>query len=216
VHEGYAADVSFMDQTLGAISGALERLDLDEDTLVVVASDHGEALYDHGVLGHTDTTWEEQSRVLLLFRGAGLPRGSRVDAPGAHLADITPTILDLLGLEVPTEVTGSSLAECLRGGVCEPRRSWRAYNVDGDQKLATVALYGWPFKVQWLLRGAAESFRLDTDPRENRPLPEPPPGWGRHAHEVLQAQKALLERALQSPLSLSDEERRMLESLGYL
>jgi arylsulfatase A-like enzyme len=96
------------DRALGVLLDGLKARGLDSSTLLVVASDHGEAFGEHGGnFGHTMLVYEENVKVPLLFV---LPRGGplRVNKV-ASLLDLPPTILDLLGLQPPDEFDGSSL-----------------------------------------------------------------------------------------------------------
>ena len=89
------------DNNIRYVDDALERLDevLEPDDLVVLLSDHGEEFWDHGGFEHGHTLYDEVVRVPLVLAGGGVPT-RRVDTP-VSLLDVTPTILDWAGLEVP-------------------------------------------------------------------------------------------------------------------
>lgn len=115
----YAAEVTFMDDYLARLLGHLETAGLREETLVVFLSDHGEQFYEHGAWGHGTSLYEEELRVPLIFSLPGvLPAGGRSRAH-AQLIDVTPTVLDLLGLERPALVQGRSLLPDMLGGSAE-------------------------------------------------------------------------------------------------
>ena len=106
--------VSRYDQNLRYVDDEIARLlaSVPPDTTVVLFADHGEEFFDHGDLEHGHTLYDELLRVPLIIRAPGLaPR--RV--PGAvSLLDLTPTVLDMLGLPDPT-LAGHSLAAAARG-----------------------------------------------------------------------------------------------------
>ncbi|MGH0032770.1 MAG: sulfatase [Myxococcota bacterium] len=105
----YQGEVTFMDAYLGRILERLSQSGLAEDTLLVFTSDHGEGFGEHGLFGHGVTLHEEMVRVPVLLSLPGvLPEGRRVTAP-FQLLDLTPTLLDLLGIDAPPEMQGHSL-----------------------------------------------------------------------------------------------------------
>lgn len=107
----YRGEISFMDAYLGELLSRLARSGLERDTLVIFASDHGEAFMEHQTLGHGGVGYEEVARVPLIFRLPGvLPGGLEVQDP-VQLADVAPTVLDLLGIEIPPEMQGRSLLD---------------------------------------------------------------------------------------------------------
>ncbi len=110
----YYAAVSALDHDLGRMLSALERLEVEERTLVVFTSDHGDML---GSQGRTkkEQPWDEAVLVPLLMRCPSLlPSGVRTRAV-AGIMDVTPTLLDLLGRPVPESMQGRSLAVSARG-----------------------------------------------------------------------------------------------------
>ena len=105
-------------------------------TVFVVLSDHGEALYEHGELGHGDLLWEEVARVPLLVVDPSI-RGGRLERSAVSTLDLAPTLLERAGIEPHAEMTGRSLGPVLRG---ERRGSskGRAFVLDSDLESAAV------------------------------------------------------------------------------
>jgi arylsulfatase A-like enzyme len=75
----------------------LKRNGAWENTLLVITSDHGEEFFEHGVLGHGFSLYQEVVRVPLIVRGPGVDKGRVVKSPVA-IVDLDATILDLAGL----------------------------------------------------------------------------------------------------------------------
>jgi arylsulfatase A-like enzyme len=94
----YDAEIRYVDKCIGDLIDKLRKLGLLDETAVILTSDHGEELLDHGYIGHRDL-YDEGIRVPLIIRfPPGLPSGKSV----SHLVrslDIAPTVLDLLGIE---------------------------------------------------------------------------------------------------------------------
>lgn len=111
----YYAMVELIDDSVSSILAAVRRLGLDRDTVVVFTSDHGDLLFDHGLLGKGPFHYESVVRVPLIWRWPeGLPSGRRT-AGLVSLVDFAPTVLDLLGVVGSTRHQGISRAGLLRG-----------------------------------------------------------------------------------------------------
>ncbi len=117
---GLAAEV---DHHLGRIIADLKGRGLYDRTLIVVTADHGEMLGDHHAWGKS-TFYDAAWHIPLVIRDPGAPaRGAAVDLP-TEAVDVTPTILDCLGLAVPETMDGWSLKPFLHGGT---PKAWRRY-----------------------------------------------------------------------------------------
>ena len=117
--QGYMAAIAQISQDVGRFVDDLRDLPGWEDTLVVVTSDHGEALAgDHPdvvVKPHGDLLYESQLRVPLILSRPGVIAARRVADP-VRLLDVMPTVLELCGLSPPPGTHGVSLAGLVLGG----------------------------------------------------------------------------------------------------
>ena len=110
----YCGNVSLVDHSVANILQALEDSGKADDTVVVFTSDHGEQMGDHGILGKT-LMYEESVKVPLLIRAPMLKREmQRIGGNFSHI-DLVPTLLDLLGQQVPAGLQGESRVQVLRG-----------------------------------------------------------------------------------------------------
>ena len=102
------ADVEFQ-----KIVEKLRELGLEEDTLVIFFSDHGEEFFDHGGGFHEDNVYGELVNVPFLMRWPGvIPEGLVVEET-VEMLDLAPTLLELVGIEVPERMQGNSLLPLL-------------------------------------------------------------------------------------------------------
>jgi choline-sulfatase len=109
----YVGEIAYADSQIGRLFDALDRQQLLEETLVIVAGDHGESLGEHGERDHGVFIYESVLRIPLMIRAPGVtPR--RV-SPVVRLIDVMPTVLDILGLPSPA-IDGISLLALMRGG----------------------------------------------------------------------------------------------------
>ncbi|MEW6742707.1 MAG: sulfatase [Planctomycetota bacterium] len=129
----YDGAVRGTDRALGAFLGELDRRGLLAHTLVVLTSDHGVELLDHGGLRDGRTLYEEQLRVPLVLSGARVPAGMRVAGPFRHV-DLAPTLLALLDLSSDGRLQGRNLAPVLTGGQA-PESTLIASLELGDRRL---------------------------------------------------------------------------------
>lgn len=181
----YDGGVAYTDNQIGILLKKLEDMNLLENSLVIIISDHGEEFREHGQFLH-EQIYEEQIHVLLImkFPDKGISKGSnagseeinalsRTEAVGRRiktpvkLIDIMPTILDYLKIEKPAHVQGSSFFPVIKGeklttdsAICSRNSEGTQYSIiDGFWKL----LYKVPDKKTLL-------FNLENDPSETNDL----------------------------------------------
>ncbi|MCL4859534.1 MAG: sulfatase-like hydrolase/transferase [Caldilineaceae bacterium] len=105
----YYGMVRFIDDGLGQILDALERLKLRENTMVVFCSDHGDFMGEHAMQCKGGAFYDCLTRVPLLFSWPGRIPAGAVDESMANLVDVVPTLLTLQGMAVPRAMHGQPL-----------------------------------------------------------------------------------------------------------
>jgi arylsulfatase A-like enzyme len=114
VRDLYDGALVYTDDNLGRILKALDELELADNTAVVVAGDHGEALGEHNLFfTHDFTLYDEVIRVPLVVRMPERVRPATVVEQQVRLMDVAPTVLDLLDLGPPSGMAGRSLRPLL-------------------------------------------------------------------------------------------------------
>ena len=111
----YYASVTYMDQQVGRLLDALDRLGQRENTIVIFTSDHGYNLGEH-TMWQKLSLFEESARVPLLISAPGFEKAAGKKAQGlVELVDLYPTLLDLTGLKdkAPANLDGISLRPLL-------------------------------------------------------------------------------------------------------
>jgi len=112
ISDRYDGSIRYADDVLGEFLERLERSGRLATTLVAITSDHGEEFLEHGKIGHRGTLYIQSVRVPWLMAGPGLPPS--VVAEPVSLADVMPTLLDLLGVS-PPPMRGISMLPVIRG-----------------------------------------------------------------------------------------------------
>ncbi len=105
----YLDGIASTDALIGRLAARLDAIGLGERTLLVVIGDHGEAFGEHGHNYHNLSAYEEEVRIPFLIVNRGLfARPQRIDLPAQQI-DVAPTVLDLLGYQLPAEWQGRSV-----------------------------------------------------------------------------------------------------------
>jgi arylsulfatase A-like enzyme len=213
----YDGNLAFADHEVGALRQKLEQLGLWDDTVLILTADHGEALFEHGYVGHNHQLYEASVRIPLIVRfpkGRG-PAGRRIAAPVEQL-DIAPTILECFGIEKPEAAfAGWSLLPLIEGA---PGKRAAFARTVGERPIFGIrdARYKLLFDSA---RGTFEFYDRAVDPDERS---------NRNATDVLQAAayRARLfrwilavtagERGESQAPSLAPEQQENLRALGYV
>lgn len=220
----YDGEVAFADRQIGAVLAALEESGRADDTLVVVTSDHGEEFWDHGGLGHGQHNYQELLHVPLVIAGPGI-ESRRLKTP-VSLIDLTPTILDLAGLEPPGDLPGRSLAAVLRSRRKEPAvapvyaEGLLRMRHNGDPMLFRSLQLGDLKLVLDFQRQRKELYDLAEDAAETRDLIA---DRSRDARGLLETLIEIHGRNLESPylgqveaVEVPQELEEQIRALGYL
>jgi iduronate 2-sulfatase len=115
---GYYASMSYMDAQLGRVIDELERLGLNENTIIVLWGDHGWHLGDHGTWTK-HTNFEQATRIPIVFAAPGITKPGSATNQLTETVDIYTTLVDLAGLKkpnVPQPIDGTSLVPVLKNG----------------------------------------------------------------------------------------------------
>jgi arylsulfatase A-like enzyme len=207
----YAAEIRQMDEALGRLIEAL-----DDDTLLVVTSDHGEEFLDHGGVLHGRTHYDELLRVPLVLRGPGVPAGRTVEAP-VSLVDVLPTILSAVDVPVPDALDGIDLSALWAGGASAPDRvifGEADHNNVQDDMLRSARYRGFKL-VQDRVNGTSELYDLSADPLETRNVLDEHPEVRDALAEQIRRFDAVRGAGKSLP-PLEPEVVKQLEELGYL
>jgi arylsulfatase A-like enzyme len=225
IRELYRAEVRHVDHEVGRLLDAVRAAGFDRGALIVITSDHGEELWDHGSFEHGHTLYDELLRVPLIVK---FPEGdptaatcpSRVTTP-LSIASIHSSLLSTAGLP---EAEGPELPPSLQQ-LCASNGPSRPVIGSGTiyyEDRAAVVFDG----LKYIRTSGAddeELYRLDRDPGEKRSILADCARCverGRRLIEEHFARAASLRARLAIPPSsegeLSGEARRQLEALGYL
>ncbi|MCP4903306.1 MAG: sulfatase [bacterium] len=197
----YDAEITYLDQSLGELFVFLDSEGLFDDSLVILSSDHGESLGEHGLWTHGLSLFEPEIHVPLIVKYPGQKRGLRVATP-AQAIDIFPTIVDVTGIDQSIVHDGSSLR-------------------DGDAQAAFTFWKDWWVvrTSQWKLIQKGDErllFRIDTDPDESNDLLTQEPAVTDRLVALRAAKLTTLETSAEKLEKASREAIDKMRALGYL
>ncbi len=211
----YLGEIAYTDNCIDQLLGGLKEMGVYERTLVVVTSDHGEGLGDHGEMTHSFFLYDSTLHVPLIIHLPGQRRGRRVGGQ-VRVIDIMPTVLDYLGVDAPGPLDGSSLLPVLKGDVEKMTLENNA------EALAGYFEYNWPAlyslsdgRYKYILHGAPELYDRFYDKRELRNVNAEADAKARRLRGKLLSylrRPSAAQRATQPDAQAVDK----LRSLGYL
>ena len=177
--------IEFIDESVGRILNSIQQLNLEDDTLIVFTSDHGDMFGDHGLILKHFTHYDAVIRVPLIMSGAGIGAGIHQELTSS--ADIAPTLVDLAGVGRMPRAQGRSLTSLMRGSdshwreavLVEEDQPYGLPNLPGPVRIRTVVTNGFRF-TRVAGTSISELYDRGQDPLEMRNIAK-----DTHATELL-------------------------------
>ncbi len=225
----YDGEISFMDNQIGAVLTELKRLDLYDNTLIVITSDHGESMGERNFyFVHGVNLYDELLKVPLIISGRNvIPRGKIINSQ-VRLIDIMPTILDIVNIQSNNIMQGISLLPLIREKDVPKLDSFSEVYFKDRRHLKGIRTDKWKFIEVYNVitnKYSYELYDLENDPRELNNLVEEKPKEVSLFKEKLRdytfsCQKIrssiLGKDFIDKPVILDEETKERLRSLGYV
>ncbi|MBS3148268.1 sulfatase [Candidatus Woesearchaeota archaeon] len=130
----YDDNLELVDTALGHLFTFLDEIDLSENTIIVIFADHGEELGERSSVAlHSHTLYDELLRVPLLLKIPGTEQ-KEIDNP-VGLIDVTPTILETLGIDIPQIMQGKSVLPIMAGKETQDRTIFSEFHYPHFEKM---------------------------------------------------------------------------------
>ncbi len=208
----YDGEIAASDADVGELIGALRASGIYDRATIILVSDHGEGLGDHGEAQHGIFLYREAIHVPLILKlPGGEMSGKRAGTP-VQLADILPTVAEIAGFAVPPSAKGRSLVAIAKGDVPAGRR------ILSETMYPRIHL-GWSDLVSlidathhYIDAPRPELYDLERDPRETRNVLAD----NRRVYASMRAEVLTHDRSLTAPVNVDPEEAAKLAALGYL
>jgi arylsulfatase A-like enzyme/Flp pilus assembly protein TadD len=223
----YDGEIAFTDSALSNLFAGLRSRGLFDTSIIALTADHGEGLGDHGESTHGYFIYDSTLRVPLLVKPASPPRAADIHA-AVSLVDLAPTLLRLMGIQVPASMQGADLSGSIISGE-EPR----AHPVYAETMYPLLHL-GWnPLRalilqttaqpstwaaVKYIQAPRPELYDLKSDPREERNQYSSHQAEGATVGDQLEAfvQGHAPAKAPSARTPVSREMAELFASLGYV
>ncbi|MFH1539190.1 MAG: sulfatase [bacterium] len=228
IRELYAGEIAHADRMAARLAGRLREAGQLDRTLLIVASDHGEAVYEHQkFIGHTRQLYGSIAHVPCVIRfPAGKFAGGRIGTT-TRLADLMPTVLDALGLQAPGKLDGESLMPLINGDAAGYAARERAAIIEtfppegGSHKIS--AIQGrWQYIFDFGKPRREELFDMEADPFAERNII----GDEKNGRVLESLKESIAEWNAAYPLptaqlaagaaKLDKKTRKILKDLGYI
>jgi arylsulfatase A-like enzyme/cytochrome c-type biogenesis protein CcmH/NrfG len=217
----YAGEVEYTDAQLGRFFKFLKEQGLYENSLIIVTSDHGEGLWDHGERSHGFFVYGSTVRVPLIIRAPERFPVKTVNRM-VELVDIAPTILDFLGVDIPKSYQGASLLPLTE----DPQSSdWKKETAYAETYYPRLHL-GWShlqalYHKNWkYIRAPKEElYNIEEDSSEaNNQITQHPDKKKNLKNRLVQFIASRSKHAISQVknLELDPADKQRLESLGYI
>lgn len=224
IKELYDAEVRYVDDSIGQLLETLEELDIYNDSLIIITSDHGEEFWEHDGFEHGHTLYNELINVPLIIKLPDNKNSETIDIP-VTTQSILPTILDLSNIDYEDgSHLASSLVPLLENNPSEYEikpiiSSSLLYYEDRESAVFDENKY-----IRTIITNREEFYNLDKDPEEQRPLSNSAASDKiNQAQEILQQHK---DESLKSgkyygvekseKVELDKEKKEKLKALDYI
>jgi arylsulfatase A-like enzyme len=165
----YDGGISYIDFQLGQLITRLKKTGKYENSLIIITSDHGETFGERGLVGHGVSVYQDQIYVPLLIKYPHQSTGKEIDNLVSSV-DLMPTILDMLGVEIPKDVQGTSII----GPDLNPSRFVMSESfpydgwLDWHERFDRIerAIFSGSFKLICSTAGKREFYNLSEDSYE--------------------------------------------------
>jgi arylsulfatase A-like enzyme len=214
----YDRSVRAADQAVGKWIAALKLQKLYDDALIIVVSDHGESLGEHGEQGSGMLLYNETTHVPLLLK---LPESEQLNhkqvGSRVRLLDMAPTVLEVAGLTVPGSMQGQSLLRIARSGAQVDQPAYARSDFP-QRNFACSFIESWRVsKYLYVNAPRPELYDLSADPEAVHNLAQS----AKATMQVLAAQLTAFDRHLEGNADsgvsrLTSSDMQKLASLGYI
>lgn len=212
----YDGEIAYSDEVVGQLIAYLKDRGWYDRAAILLMSDHGEGLGDHGELEHGLFLYDSTIRVPLIVKQPGSRgAGRRVNAPVQHI-DLVPTVLDWLSLGRPSSLKGRSLRPLLENtGTMPGENGFYAEAFYGRYHFGWSELYSiTDARYRFIKAPHPELYDLQTDRAELKNLVTERPQAVVAARNALD--RMIAGASMQMPTQVSKEDLERLQALGYV
>jgi arylsulfatase A-like enzyme/tetratricopeptide (TPR) repeat protein len=215
--DGYAGEIAFTDHCIGQVVAKLRELGLYDSTMIIITSDHGEMLGQHGEGFHGYFVYQPAIRVPLIFKLTRLSKHKRIKST-VGLVDIVPTVCSVLGIDLSTPIQGQDLSPCFGSDWLPPSdRHLFCQSLEPTKYNASSLLGVVTDRYKYINTTRSELYDLVEDPVELNNIVVEQADQSRKMEEKLRWIMQETTRDKEDGRErLDNQTRERLESLGYI
>ena len=211
----YDGEIAYTDEYVGKLLDKLKELKIDDKTIVVVAGDHGESLGQHNEATHAMFVYNTTQHVPFFIH---VPGGGSGHLKGVvRLIDLMPTVLELIGVKVPTSVQGKSLYPMMQGKEDLKRTAY-------SESVYAELHYGWSplesittHQYKYIKAPDSELYDRLNDPGETKNLIKEKASIAKVLKDQLEEIVSTSSRKnLSGPVKMDPDTEEKLRALGYI
>lgn len=217
-NDPYLGEISYMDEYVGKIVSELKKRKLFKNTVIVIAGDHGEDKGEHKELGHGIFCYDVSLRVPLIIVNSGIIPGPRRITSRVSLIDIYPTLSEVFGFKIDSDVQGTNLIPGIKDPKLFTDQTIFFESLYGKEEMGWAPLTGVVDKeFKYISLPEPELYDLKKDPGEknnifnfNRKIAK------KLDQELAGFYKRHSGNSVSSSRKLSDKDIKHLATLGYI
>ena len=215
----YDGGIAYTDAQIGKLIEWLKERNLYDNTLIVVASDHGDAFGEKNLVLHGNSVYQNLLHVALMMKHPKNAAAGIVDTP-VSLIDVAPTVLAALGISAGPAMQGRNLL-----GPGEPKRTLFSESFPCPVPhppecppggCTSRAVLAWPYKLVTSSSGKYEVYDVSSDPGETHDLSSTQDAIGSGLGSSLKSWMKTMPAHSRQTVKLGGEAVQRLKSLGYV
>ena len=213
----YDAGINYVDDEIGELVKKLKKLNIFNNSIIIITADHGERLGERGRIGHGGEASRIVTHVPLIMKVPEIGQGKVIEEIVESI-DIMPMILDILHISPPEGMQGKSILPLIKGSGTEA--NFVAYTSDGGKKAnlsRAIRTEEWTYIMNQ--DGPDELYDRINDPKEQKNIIEKRPFIAQKLKEELEDFIALTSEGkpqVAEEVHIDEELKEQLKSLGYL
>jgi len=222
VIDQYDTGIANLDENVGELLDRLSRSGLDDDTVIIITSDHGEYFGEHRLVEHSKDVYQEALNVPLLIRSAGQQRARVVDTPVVSY-DLPRLIASELTVDLEERLAPLFPSVPGEHPIVSENYFTRfpdLFNPRWGHRFQRIrrSVFDWPFKLIQSSDGRSELYALDDDPTEANNLIDAKTKVAKRLAETLDRYLQAQGQPMTEPnrIPIAPDLRKKLEALGYL
>jgi arylsulfatase A-like enzyme len=223
IRDLHQSETAQVDHNIGRLITHLKKLNIYDDLLIVLTSDHGEEFFEHGSIEHGHTLYNELLKVPLIIKLPKQLYTKKVDSR-VSINSIMPTVLDICRIEYdPKSLSAKSLKPLMDTNTSAGDRNIISSQLFYFEQRQSLCFDNFKY-IQWLESGKQELYDLAKDPGESINLANEFPEVIKQMKQILATEKAYFQTIKQqydlpsnkSSEPLDKETIEALKSLGYI